>query len=90
MEWTSQASEGTKRGRNNPISIKGIYDLKWKKFSKPDLKSPYCEFRYLLVRIGNENINGTVLHNKRNSGETPYVIIEKISDGGERWISRTY
>lgn len=53
LEWGSQASEGTKRGRNNPISIKGTYDLTWKNFSETNLKSPYGKFRYLLVIIGN-------------------------------------
>lgn len=53
LEWGSQASEGTKRGRKDPISIRGTYDLKWINYSEPDLKSPCGKFRYLLVRIEN-------------------------------------
>lgn len=43
LKWGSHASQGTKRGREDSISIKGTYDLAWKQFSQ--------RFRYLLVKI---------------------------------------
>lgn len=43
LKWGSHASQGTKRGREDSISIKGTYDLAWKQFSQ--------QFKYLLVKI---------------------------------------
>jgi len=51
LSWGSHASEGTMRGREETIHIKGPYNLNWQDYSEPSQES-YGKFRYLLVKIG--------------------------------------
>ena len=50
MSWGSHASEGTTRGRSQPIIIEGQYSLRWSDYSLPST-GPYGKFRYLLVTM---------------------------------------
>lgn len=50
LRWALQTSKGTKRGREEPIQIKGTYKLSWKDYSEPSQKK-YGKFRYLLVKV---------------------------------------
>jgi hypothetical protein len=49
--WGEAASEGTRRGRENGITLRGSYCLRWQQYSISDVKS-HGEFRYLGVRAG--------------------------------------
>ena len=53
LHWGSGASKGTVRGREDAISIKGVYSLNWQDYSKPS-RASYGKFRYLLVEVGNQ------------------------------------
>ena len=50
LSWGSNASAGTKRGREETIQIKNTYNLTWSDYSEPSLES-YGKFRYLLVKV---------------------------------------
>lgn len=45
LKWANHASEGTKRGREDPISISGSYTTTWSPYSEIKASS----FRYLLI-----------------------------------------
>lgn len=47
--WGERASEGTRRGRQENIGIRGCYRLQWTPYSSLAVKS-YGEFRYLCVQ----------------------------------------
>ncbi|MEH7249500.1 hypothetical protein V7114_22290 [Neobacillus niacini] len=49
LTWQDEASHGTKSGRENPIDLKSIYDLKWNNYSRFVAKD--SEFRYLCVEV---------------------------------------
>lgn len=49
--WGERASEGTRRGRRDNITIGGNYHLKWAPYSSLPVGS-YGEFRYLCIRAG--------------------------------------
>ena len=51
LAWSSDASDGTKRGREDPITVKGHYKLRWVDYSNPGGSSTYGKFRYLLVQV---------------------------------------
>lgn len=53
LHWGPGASRGTMRGREDTISIKGVYSLNWQDYSKPS-KASYGKFRYLLVEVSNQ------------------------------------
>jgi len=46
--WGERASEGTRRGRQEEITIRGCYRLRWLPYSSLAVKS-YGEFRYLCI-----------------------------------------
>ncbi len=58
---TSGRGDGTKKGREEPITLRGGYTFHWRRYSnclthprvKPfeDELTRYAEFRYLLVRV---------------------------------------
>ena len=48
MDWLN-ASEGTMRGRKDPIELKGAYETQWRAYSRI-AGERYGEFRYLMVR----------------------------------------
>jgi hypothetical protein len=51
LDWDARASAGTKRGRDEPIRLNGIYTMRWRDYSKPSTES-YGKFRYLAVEVG--------------------------------------
>jgi len=50
LKWQKDASEGTTKGRKNPIVINGKYDLKWRDYSQISTTTN-GKFRYLLIEI---------------------------------------
>ena len=50
MNWSDYASEGTKKGREKPIKLRGSYDITWRDYSVFE-EEKYGEFRYLLVEV---------------------------------------
>jgi hypothetical protein len=50
LSWAPGASEGTMRGREDRLHVKGTYNLNWKDYSEISQKS-YGRFRYLLVKV---------------------------------------
>ena len=50
LAWGDSASAGTRRGRENNISIVGSYGLQWKQYSSLDVRS-YGIFRYVCVHV---------------------------------------
>ena len=50
LEWTDEASPGTKKGREIPIQLKGLYPLRWQDYSDFPGK-PGGKFRYLPVSV---------------------------------------
>lgn len=50
MEWSERASEGTKKGREESISLRGSYELNWRDYSTFN-EEKYGKFRYLLVEV---------------------------------------
>jgi allophanate hydrolase subunit 2 len=61
LQWDERAGDGTKKGREEPITLRGDYTFHWRRYSnclthprvKPfeDELTRYAEFRYLLVRV---------------------------------------
>lgn len=47
--WGDRASEGTRRGRRDEITIRGCYRLEWMPYSSVGSKA-YGEFRFLCIR----------------------------------------
>ena len=50
MKWSEQASKGTKEGREEPIKLKGAYDVVWRDYSIFQ-EEKYGKFRYLVVEV---------------------------------------
>lgn len=50
MQWLGHASEGTIRGRRDPIDLKGAYQCTWRSFSPPR-EIPGASFRYLIWQV---------------------------------------
>jgi hypothetical protein len=50
LEWGSGASEGTKRGREDLLQLRGAYALQWGEYSRP-AEGSYGRFRYLVVEV---------------------------------------
>ena len=50
LEWSERASEGTKKGREESISLRGSYELNWRDYSTFN-EEKYGKFRYLLVEV---------------------------------------
>ncbi len=48
LEWGLGASEGTKRGREKPLPLRGSYALRWEDYSRP-AEGSYGKFRHLVV-----------------------------------------
>jgi hypothetical protein len=53
LKWDSKASEGTTKGRERSLNIKGIYKINWLAYSRIT-DNPYGEFRYIALRIENK------------------------------------
>jgi len=50
LQWEQSASKGTMRGREEPIPIKGVYNLNWQDYSQPSHRS-YGKFKFLVVTV---------------------------------------
>lgn len=48
--WSPSASAGTTKGREAPISLYGIYNMRWKNFAKIS-KASYGILRFLMVAV---------------------------------------
>lgn len=51
LTWGAGASEGTTKGREAPLALRGRYRLQWADYSCPT-QAKYGKFRYLAVRVG--------------------------------------
>lgn len=51
LDWGTQASEGTKRGRERALQLTGSYPLRWKDYSRASVEAKCTKFRYLAVAI---------------------------------------
>ena len=51
MKWSKETGPGTKRGREDPIFLKGSYDLEWREYAQVG-DGANQRFRYLAVQIG--------------------------------------
>ncbi len=49
LDWGAGASEGTKRGREQPLYLSESYTLRWEDYSQPILGARYGKFRYLAI-----------------------------------------
>ena len=49
LAWGDHASDGTKRGREEPIRIKGSYSLQWQDYS--EFPESFGKFRYVAVSV---------------------------------------
>ena len=56
MDWSDSASHGTKRSREEPISLSHSYILSWKDYCKLGAKAGE-RFRYLAVAVPPEQEN---------------------------------
>lgn len=50
-KWDERASDGTKKGREDPIQLTGCYRCKWRKFSNFE-GWKYGQFKYLAIKVG--------------------------------------
>lgn len=50
LPWGVNASEGTKKNREQPLVLQGKHHLQWSDYSRPSSKS-YGEFRALIVKV---------------------------------------
>ena len=50
LQWSDEASEGTKRSRESDIKVQGDYQITWRDFSNP-AAGKYGRFRYLLIGV---------------------------------------
>ncbi len=55
LKWAENTSEGTKKGREEEITLKGTYNLEWRLYSAPKEGAKYGVFKYLLIVIKNNN-----------------------------------
>jgi len=56
LNWSPNASKGTKRNREEPIHIKNTYNLNWRDYSDPSAE-PYGKFKYLLAKVESRKEN---------------------------------
>lgn len=55
LAWSKRASKGTRRDREEPLRLRGVYRLDWREYSVVD--SPrHGEFKYLLVRVAKNGL----------------------------------
>lgn len=51
LEWAEHTGDGTKKGIEDPITLKGIYKMKWNEFSNVDKERSDGIFYYLVTKI---------------------------------------
>ena len=76
LKWGESSGEGTRKGRENPITLKFDYQFNWEDYSDLNSKSSNDKFKYLVSEIPNEHSTKIILKNKY---ENYYLI-----DGLER------
>ena len=52
MEWAKRASAGSIKGREEPLELRGSYDLRWHDYSKLTGAGADVWFRYLAIEVG--------------------------------------
>lgn len=50
LRWAVETSPGTMRNRECPVTLQGVYEMKWRHFSRP-YTDKYGEFRYLALHV---------------------------------------
>ena len=51
LDWREDTSDGTKKGREEQLNLKGSYKLEWTDYSKIETNTRKNQFRYLCVKI---------------------------------------
>ena len=51
LEWAEHTGDGTKKGIEDPIILKGIYKMEWNEFSNVDEERSDGTFYYLVTKI---------------------------------------
>lgn len=51
LQWASNTSKGTKRGRERPLRFEKEYLFEWELYSEGEIKGTHYEFKYLLVEV---------------------------------------
>jgi hypothetical protein len=59
LQWGANASEGTKRNREQPITLRNRYVVKWEDYSQPSTVK-YGAFRFCIIRVSKEQEAQTV------------------------------
>jgi len=57
LDWGANASDGTKRNREQPLTLRNKYSVKWENFSHPSPAS-YGTFRSLTVKVSKDQKAG--------------------------------
>ena len=76
MGWGPSASEGTKRGREDLLKLRGSYPLRWEDYSRVAGGS-YGKFRYLVVEVKDDA--STPIPDPPASGTHWYAMMRKLS-----------
>jgi len=51
LNWSENAAAGTKKGREQPVKLKGTYQLCWSGYSSVQSSGNYRKFRSLVVKV---------------------------------------
>ena len=51
LKWAEHTGDGTKKGIEDPITLKGIYKIEWNEFSNVDKERSDGTFYYLVTKI---------------------------------------
>ena len=68
MTWSDRATPGTKKSREEPIRLNGVYDLQWRDYATME-SGRNAKFRYLAVQVHGDN---------RRVGESAIPIEKRI------------
>ena len=77
LEWGPSASEGTRRGREELLQLRGSYALRWEDYSRP-ADGTHGGFRYLLVEIKSDASKS--IAEPSAAGTHWYAMMRKLSD----------
>jgi len=76
LGWGTGASEGTMRGREDLLQLRGSYPLGWEDYSRP-AEGSYGRFRYLVVEV--ENGASAPPADPSVAGSHWYAMMKKLS-----------
>jgi hypothetical protein len=76
LEWAPGASEGTRRGREDLLQLRGSYALRWEDYSRP-ADGTYGGFRYLLVEVKSDA--STLIPDPSVAGTHWYAMMRKLA-----------